>query len=215
MVYIYTFTYNLIENLYILALVISCCYAMYKPMYTNLINITNNIQNKQDILYKDICKIKTIIDIDNNTHSGVSSPDNDSSDEENIIPQNYVTLPIQNHITFPHYWIFNDTNFKQIRLPHNKYEVRIFGNNLRLISNELAKFLKIKKGTCMEFDEGYKYVYEYIQNNEIVNICDDKKLCKLFGLSENEDYEFTDVLLIKNLKKMLEPHFRQITYGIV
>ena len=114
-------------------------------MYTNLINITNNIQNKQDILYKDICKIKTIIDIDNNTHSGVSSPDNDSSDEENIIPQNYVTLPIQNHITFPHYWIFNDTNFKQIRLPHNKYEVRIFGNNLRLISNELAKFLKIKK----------------------------------------------------------------------
>jgi hypothetical protein len=78
---------------------------------------------------------------------------------------------------------------------------------LILISNQLSKLLKVKSGTCMEFDEAYELIFNYIQDNDIVNLAEDSKLCKLFGINENEDYENSDSTLIKVLKKILEPHF--------
>jgi hypothetical protein len=52
-------------------------------------------------------------------------------------------------------------------------------------------------------------VFNYIQEKQIVNIGEDSNLCKLFGINENGDYEFTDTILIKILKELLEPHFKQ------
>lgn len=60
----------------------------------------------------------------------------------------------------------------------------------------------------MEFDEAYELIFNYIQDNDIVNLAEDSKLCILFGINENEDYENSDSTLIKVLKKILEPHFK-------
>ena len=62
----------------------------------------------------------------------------------------------------------------------------------------------------MEFNDAYENVYNYIQENDIINISEDSNLCKLFGINENGDYEFTDTALIEFLKQLLEPHFRNI-----
>lgn len=98
---------------------------------------------------------------------------------------------------------------KQTKLTDDTYELRFVGDDLRLISNQLSKFLKVKSGTCMEFNEAYELVFNYIQDNDIINIAEDSKICKLFGINENEDYEASDSTLIKVLNKILEPHFKK------
>lgn len=124
----------------------------------------------------------------------------DSEEEEDYmnIPKNNLVLPIQNHITFPKFFIFNEKNFKQTTLSDNDYEFRFIGKDLRLISNELVK---VKSGTCMEFDDVCIPVFNYIQDNDIINIGEDCKLRNLFGINENEDYEYSTTNIIRALKK--------------
>lgn len=202
----------------------------------NIINMDNEFQNEQkehlkqikqeinainkilNIKYKnqDIISTSAIIYDDYSSSANESEQASEDSNISNLSQKNKPALPIQNHITFPHFFIFNEKNFKQTKLQNNNYQFHFIGNDLRLISNELAKFLKVKSGTCMEFNDVYKIVFNYIQENDIINIAEDSKLCKLFGINENEDYEFinSDPILIKILKKLLEPHFRKITYGV-
>jgi len=195
----------------------------------NIIDIDNELANEQSEqlkqIKKEIMSIKRIMNIECDENDNELSENNSSNNENenedyeeqnssdsNSSPKNKPALPLQNHITFPHFFIINEKNFKQNKLHDNTYQVSFIGDNLRLISNQLAKFIKVKCGTCMEFDEAYELVFHYIQDNDITNISEDTKLRRLFGINENEDYEFTDSIMIKALKKMLEPHFKKITY---
>lgn len=63
------FIYNFIKGFYIGLLFITCSYIMYKPTIDKLTIIINEIKRKQDILYKCMCKIKEIINIDNDLSS--------------------------------------------------------------------------------------------------------------------------------------------------
>jgi|LakMenEpi03Aug12_release.lakeMendotaPanAssembly.Ray.scaffolds.fasta_scaffold171030_4 hypothetical protein len=234
------------NSIYIGLLVYSYWYAFYKPTADDLITRTNNLENKQEILYQAIGKLRNIIEIDkdlSNDQTGqlkeikkeiqainkilnikqTKYEDEDEDEEESNSeesddtipsPKNKPALPVQNHIVFPHFFILNDKNFKQTKLTHDTYQLRFIGDDLRIISNQLAKFMRVKLGTCMEFDEAYDYVYNYIQENEITNISEDAQLSRLFGITENEDYEYSDSMLIKVLKKMMEPHFKKISYEV-
>lgn len=186
----------------------------------NIISIDYDIQNKQmeqlKKIQKEINSIKQILDsnqlkCESDTDTPVSETE-EYSDDTIPYTKNKPALPLQNHIKFPNLFILNDNNFKQTKLTDDTYELRFIGDDLRLISNQLAKFLKVKSGTCMDFDEAYELVFNYLQDNDIINIADDSKLCKLFGINENEDYENSDSILIKFLKKILEPHLKKITY---
>jgi hypothetical protein len=244
------------NSIYIGLLVYSYWYAFYKPTADDLIIRTNNLENKQDMLYQAIGKLRNIIEIDkdlsndqieqlkqikkeiqsinkilNIKQTKYEDEDDDEEDQDEYdededdddesnnqesddtipSPKNKPALPVQNHISFPHFFILNDKNFKQTKITHDTYQLRFIGDDLRIISNQLAKFMKVKLGTCMEFDEAYDYVYNYIQENEITNISEDTQLSRLFCMTENEDYEYSDSILIKVLKKMLEPHFKKIT----
>ena len=227
------------NSIYIGLSVYSYWYAFYKPTADDLIMRTNNLEKKQEILYKAIGKLRNIIEIDKDLSNeqneqlkqikkeikainkilqiqhrdteSVSDASEEDSDDIIESQKNKPALPVQNHIVFPHFFILNDKNLKQTKLTHDTYQLRFIGDDLRIISNQLAKFMKVKFGTCMEFDEAYDYVYNYIQENEITNISEDTQLSRLFGMTENEDYEYSDSMLIKVLKKMLEPHFKKIT----
>lgn len=231
------------NSIYIGLLVYSYWYAFCKPTADNLIMRTNNLENKQEILYQALGKIRNIIEIDKdlsndqteqlkqikkeiqainkilNIKQSNDTDDDDEDDESNSqesddtipSPKNKPALPVQNHIVFPHFFILNDKNLKQTKISHDTYQLRFIGDDLRIVSNQLARFMKVKLGTCLEFDEAYDYVYNYIQENEITNISEDTQLSRLFGMTENEDYEYSDSILIKVLKKMLEPHFKKIT----
>lgn len=232
------------NSIYIGLLVYSFWYAFYKPTADDLIMRTNNLENKQELLYQAITKVRNIINIDNDLtndqteqlkqitkeiqsinkllnikQTKYEDEDEDDDDESNgeesddtiPSPKNKPALPVQNHIAFPHFFVLNDKNFKQKKISDDTYELRFIGDDLRVISNQLAKFIKVKVGTCMEFEEAYNYVYNYIQENDIIDISEDAQLCRLFGITGNEDYEYSDSMLIKVLKKMLEPHFKKIT----
>lgn len=236
---------SLINSIYIGLLVYAYLYAFNKPTTVQLIDKTNSLEYKQDILHQAIVKLRNIITIDDNLKQEQTEQlkkiqkeinsikqildstqlkkesDSDTSvsnsEQEDSIPspKNKPALPVQNHITFPHFFILNNKNFKQTKLTDDTFELRFIGDDLRLISNQLAKFLKVKSGTCMEFDEAYELVFNYLQDNDIINIAEDSKLCKLFGINENEDYENSDSTLIKILKKILEPHFKKISYEYI
>lgn len=197
------------------------CQALKK--IRNIIRIDDELQNEQTKQLKqirdEINNIKKIINKeDTDSDCPLKYQDNSedeitSEESDNLSsPKNKPALPVQNHITFPHFIVLNQQNFKQTKLSNSKYELRFIGNDLRLISNQLAKFLKVDIGSCMEFDEGYKIVYDYIQEMEIDNMAEDDKLCKLFGINENEDYEYSDAAMLSTLKQILEPHFKKINY---
>jgi peptidoglycan hydrolase-like protein with peptidoglycan-binding domain len=199
----------------------------------NIIEIDKDFSNDQTEQLKEIKKeiqaINKILNIkqtkyddedededeDEDDEESTSDSNDQESDDTIPSPKNKPALPVQNHIVFPHFFILNDKNFKQKKISDNTYELRFIGDDLRVISNQLAKFIKVKVGTCMEFEEAYNYVYNYIQENDIINISEDTQLCRLFGITGNEDYECSDSMIIKVLKKMLEPHFKKITYECV
>jgi peptidoglycan hydrolase-like protein with peptidoglycan-binding domain len=191
----------------------------------NIIEIDKDLSNDQIEQLKEIKKeiqainkilnIKPSNDTDDDDDESNSDSNGEESDDTIPSPKNKPALPVQNHIVFPHFFILNDKNFKQKKISDNTYELRFIGDDLRIISNQLAKFIKVKVGTCMEFEEAYNYVYNYIQENDIIDISEDTQLCRLFGITGNEDYEYSDSMIIKVLKKMLEPHFKKITYECV
>ena len=174
----------------------------------NIIRVDNDLTNKQTKELKKIRRelhaINYILDI--KQIEQIECESDNSSSNSKTFP---LSLHNQTHITFPNYLVFNESNLKQTKLPNNNHKLEFIGDNVRLISNELAKFLKVEPGTCIEFDDAYEIVFNYIQEKQIVNIGEDSNLCKLFGINENGDYEFTDTILIKILKELLEPHFKQ------
>ncbi len=231
---------SLVNSIYIGLLAYTVVNVCYKQRIDLLTNRVSTLENKQELLHQAIAKVRNIINIDNELSTDTSEQlteikkeiqlinkilnkekDNDESDldqesnDTNNSPKNKPALPIQNHITFPHFFVLNNKNFKQKKLTNETYELRFIGDDLRVISNQLSKFMKVRSGTCMEFKEAYDYVYDYIQENDIIDVSEDTQLCKLFGITENEDYEYSDSMIIRVLKKMLEPHFKKITYECV
>jgi hypothetical protein len=181
--------------------------------------LTNDQTNQIKKIRKELRKINYILDIkseSNNKKTDLIEYEIDDTitvDKENNIDINSIykiTLHQQNHITFPKHLVFNQINLKKTKLSNNNHKLEFIGDDIKLISNELARFLKVQMGTCMEFNDAYEIVYNYIQENDIINISEDSNLCKLFGINENGDYEFTDTILIEILKQLLEPHFRNI-----
>jgi hypothetical protein len=172
--------------------------------------LTNDQTNQIKKIRKEIRKINYILDIKSEINNKKTDLIEYEIDDTNSIYNLSITLHQQNHITFPKHLVFNQINFKKTKLLNNNHKLEIIGDEIRLISNELSNFLKVETGTCMEFNDAYDIVYNYIQQNDIVNIGEDSKLCKLFGINENGDYEFTDIVLIEILKQLLEPHFKNI-----
>jgi hypothetical protein len=179
--------------------------------------LTNDQTNQIKKIRKEIRKINNMLyfKYEYKKTDLIEYETDDIVDEENNIDTNSIfNLPInlhqQNHITFPKHLVFNQINLKKTKLPNNNHKIEFIGDDIKIISNELSNFLKVETGTCMEFNDAYDMVYKYIQQNDIINISEDSKLCKLFGINENGDYEFTDTTLIEILKQLLEPHFRNI-----
>lgn len=112
---------------------------------------------------------------------------NTSSSETN---ESKYILPIQNHITFP--------NNAAIKKTKDTY----------ILSNQLCDFLEYRQGITMEYEDVYKNVLRLIKGNKKITrmykIKIVPKIRKLFGISENEDYEITS----ENLQKFLEPHLK-------
>jgi hypothetical protein len=179
--------------------------------------LTNDQTNQIKKIRKELRKINNMLYFKyekNKKTDLIEYETDDIVDEENNDTNSIYNLPItlhhQNHITFPKHLVFNEINLKKSKLSNNNHKLEFIGDDIKLISNELARFLKVEMGTCMEFNDAYEIVYNYIQENDIINIGEDINLCKLFGINENGDYEFTDVALIEILKQLLEPHFRNI-----
>lgn len=191
----------------------------------NIIRFDGELTSKQTIqlkkIKKELCIINNILDTKSKTNVKNTNTNNDSRQLESEIDNtieinndNNTHLPLilhkQEHITFPNYFIFNGTNLKKNKLSNNNHKLEFIGDDIRLISNELARFLKIEIGSCIEFNEVYEKVYNHIQEKQIINIGEDSSLCKLFGINENGDYEFSDTTLIVILKHLLEPHLKNI-----
>lgn len=229
-----TIIYNLLDAVYIGALVFAFCYAICKPIVNKINNTTTDLTRKQDILHQAIVKIRNIIHIDDDLSAEqteqlqqisdeiknikeILNEDKDNNqnnnDEEDCQPSPKDKLPFHNqtHITFPDFFILSKENCSISYLSRDEsYKINFKGNDLRLLSEQLSTFLIVNHGTCMELDEAFDLVFTYLQDNDITNITDDSLLCKLFGLNENEDYENSDSNIIKLLKKMMEPHLRKI-----
>ena len=180
----------------------------------------DDLTNTQDILYRSIQTLKTITDIDKQHKTDLCEEENKDSEEENkdseeedICP-NIEVLPIQNHITFPQFIIFNDDNYKVSRTKSRDRELK---NDTRILSEQVDKFLDKKIGTCMTFDETYELIWQYIGLHcNIGTQCHlkgftkyielDPNLRQLFGITEYEDYELTT----ETLPKYLEPHLKRL-----
>ena len=190
----------------------------------NIVNIDTELRNEET---QEITKINNLLKIisneigikylDNNTiqpvHIDENEEDKDSSTDSTPSPKNNPVLPIQNHIKFPPFRIFNDSKFKKYTLSKpNNCSYHMMVNDVRLLSTQLASFLKYKDGTCLEFDEVYEEVLNYINYNDITAFNEDHKLRNLFGISEDEDYEYSYSDLVNVLKKLLEPHLKKINY---
>jgi len=121
------------------------------------------------------------------------------------------TIPLQNHVKFPHFTVYNDSNY-QTPIKNSRWSCNYLKDQIRLLSYELTQFLSVEPGTCMTVEEVYNAMMKYITSNcsrnaktKVINM--DSKLRKLFAITENEDYELKSTNLILYLK----PHLKVIT----
>lgn len=125
---------------------------------------------------------------DDEKPSNISSNNVSESNNSNCI------LPIQNHIKFPHFNIYKNKN------NNKKY--------FKLLSYQLCEFLGCEPGTNMTEEDVYADVLRLVKGNKkmtrLYKIKIIPKIQKLFGITENEDYEITP----ENLSKFLKPHFK-------
>lgn len=139
------------------------------------------------------------------SETNTSEENSDDEEEEtnfnilNTIPTKDI-LPMQNHITFPHFTIYKNNL--------NKYKTKDHKSIPKIMSYQLSEFLGIETGNPMFVEEIHNAVETYIKkhipiskNNKIKIV---PKIQKLFGISENEDYEIT----MENLYKFIEPHLK-------
>jgi hypothetical protein len=235
--FIITFN-NITYSIFIGFLTYIYLFIISKPTIDNLVLKINNLEIKQDLLYNSIVELKNIIDMEesecidhsqqlNEIKNEIQSINkmldkkdsifylSESEDEEenlSLSKENCVLLS-QNHIEFSNKLILNEKNVKQNKLTKDTIQLNFFGEDLRLVSNQLSKFLNIEIGICMEYNEVFEMVFIYVHDNEIINITEDQKLRNLFGLNENMDYEYytnSESNTINFLKKMLEPHLKKI-----
>jgi hypothetical protein len=225
----------LFNCLYIWIIVTAYSYTKYRYQVNYLTETVNDVKNEQNKLLQIMIKLRNIIKVGDELTNEQTNQikkirkeirkinnilyfkyEHDNKKTELIEYEiddntNIYNLHQQNHITFPNYLVINQINFEKTKLSNNNnHKLKFIGDDIRLISNELARFLKVEIGTCMEFNNAYDMVYKYIQENDIINIGEDSNLCKLFGINENGDYEFTDTMLIEILIQLLEPHFKNI-----
>jgi uncharacterized phage infection (PIP) family protein YhgE len=147
--------YSLINSIYIGLLVYAYLYSPNKPTTDHLIEKIKSLEYKQALLHQVIQKIRNIITIDDslqqeqteqlkkiqkeiksikqilNSNRLNSESDSDvqvsDSELEDFIPflKNNPSLPLQNHITFPNFFIINEKNFKQTKLTDDTYELKM------------------------------------------------------------------------------------------
>ena len=119
----------------------------------------------------------------------VEEVEEEKSDSSSSVSDEKCILPIQNHITFPH------NQKKQDK-------------DTLLLSYQLCEFLGYEPGTTMPHKEAYDDVLRLTKGNKKITrmykIRIVPKIQKLFGISENEDYEIT----LANLHMFLKPHLR-------
>ena len=248
---------SVVDSLHICAWVIFLGREFIHPLNQDI----EDLKNTQDMLYRSIQTLKTIVDIDKEYKTALfnqvkdirteldtlritfetrinkiekelseckseeenkdseeenkdSEEENKDSEEEEDICPNIEVLPIQNHITFPQVTIFNDDNYKVSKTKSRDRELK---NDTRILSEQVAKFLNKKFGTCMTFDETYELIWQYIGSHcNIGTQCHlkgftkyielDPNLRQLFGITEYEDYELTT----ETLPKYLEPHLKRL-----
>jgi hypothetical protein len=133
----------------------------------------------------------------------------DEDEEESNIPSSNISesnssnciLPIQNHITFPHFVMYRNNYTNKTYSKDNKLP--------KLLSHQLCEFLNCEIGTSMYEEDVYVDVLKLIKGNKkmtrLYKIKIVPKIRKLFGISENEDYEITP----ENLPKFIKPHIKQ------
>ena len=133
--------------------------------------------------------------------------ENGEEDEDDELEE---TVPLQNHVKFPHFTIYNDSNYQK-PIKNSSLSCRYLKDQIRLLSYELTQFLNVEPGTCMTVEEVYNTMMKYISSNcsrnsksKVINM--DSKLRKLFAITENEDYE----LKSSNLILYLKPHLKVI-----
>lgn len=160
---------------------------------------TEKIKNK---IKKILAEYKQTNKIKNKKNLLVSSDINDRH-----------IFPNQNHITFPHFFMFNKNNFKHNGRVDEPYKLNFASDDLMVVSNQLAKFMKVPNGTCVDFVEAYTYIWEYLRNRNITQIDGfTSQLNELFGITINEYPKYSNLSFIKMWKKMLEQHLKKITY---
>jgi len=227
---------SIFQTLYIGLIAFSYYYLYIYPHINIMKAKINYLEDRQEILYNAIVKLRNVVVIDtdlrndeideiskikkqvklhskhlgfNYEHDLSSISDDDLSTETTTTsPKNQYVLPIQSHITFPEFNILTD--YKKILKSLNTKELVNSNADIRIVSNQLASFLKVKKGTCIEFNDVYDELLKYINDNNITAINEDTKLRRLFGISEDEDYEYSYSDLIKVLKKLLDPHLKKV-----
>jgi hypothetical protein len=212
----------------------------YNELIDPLKNEINDLKVKQDMLYETIIDLKHIIsndksDTDENKQHIKSIEEevsnmcinygkriykieeevfknetNTSEEDEEEYETDDSPVPIQNHIKFPHFVMYNDSNYQK-PIKNSSLSCRYLKDQIRLLSYELVQFLNIEPGTCMTVEEVYNTMMKYISANcsrnaksKVINM--DSKLRKLFAITENEDYE----LKSSNLILYLKPHLKVI-----
>jgi hypothetical protein len=233
---------SIFQSLYIGLLAFSYYYLFISPHINEMKDKIKYLEDRQEIIYNAVVRLRNIAVIDtdlrndetkelsqlkkqvklHSKHLGLKYEDDTSSETEaneeeedeetdsTVTQKNQPVLPIQNHITFPDFNILTD--YKKILKSLNKKELINSNIDIRLVSNQLAAFLKRPIGTCLEFNDIYDEVLQYINDNDITAINQDANLRKLFGISEDEDYEYSYSELVKVLKNLLEPHLKKISY---
>jgi hypothetical protein len=170
-------------------------------MYSSLSKRINKIEQELLTDETDVSEKEDTEDLNENSSEELNKDYNEVSNEESSIEKD--VLPIQNHITFPHYTMFDDSNYKT---SNTKSGCRTLKDNTRLLSIQLSRFLNKAEGSCMTFEEVYAPMWQMIDSETDLN---ERNLRKLFGITENKDYDITK----DNLDKYLEPHLKKlVTY---
>jgi len=194
------------------------CLSIYdKYIIKPLEKSKDELNKKQDILFNAIHMLKSIVDIDKETQKELSNVLSKLQTQLEKVEQKLEKLTTdvkhdidkvdnqtqdnQTHITFPHFVMFNDSNYEVSRTNSLGCNVRLLKPDTRLISDQLVKILHKEIGTCMTFPDVYTQIsLNFNANNKLF----ETKLRNLFGI--NEDYKMTDEILAKyictHLKKI-------------
>ena len=173
-----------------------------------------NIENEVDNMYiaygKRIDKIEEeVFKSETNTSEDEDEDDEDEDEDEESYKE--AVTPLQNHVKFPHFTLYNASNYQKSKKNSHGFSCKYLKDQIRLISYGLAQFLNVEPGTCMTVEEVYNKMMNYIsancsRNKKTKVIEMDSKLRQLFAINENEDYE----LKSSNLILYLKPHLKVI-----